>query len=103
MKEVEITDFELFTTGIISIAWKDKDGDKFINVDLDLASMLLMLKKEGLTYDDVQRISESEKPIVFHKVTLLLYQDEDKEGQYYTSECFDNEDDPTVFHVEVKE
>lgn len=102
MKEIEIRDFELYTTGIISIAWKDNNYDKFINVDLDLASMLIMLKKEGLTFDDVQRISNNQEPIVFHKVTLVLFQDDDKEGQYYTSDCFDEEDDPTVFHVEIK-
>ena len=49
MKTVEIKNFELYTTGVISIAWKEKDEDIFINVDLDLAALLKMLKIEGLS------------------------------------------------------
>lgn len=102
MKTVEIKDFELYTTGIVSIAWRDKNGDNFINVDLDLAAMLQMMKIEGLTPEKVQEASAKEKPLVFHKVVLLLYQEDGKPGQYYTSECFDDEDDPVVFHAEIK-
>ena len=46
MKTVEVKNFELYTTGVISIAWKEGDEDVFINVDLDLAMMLKMLKVE---------------------------------------------------------
>ena len=36
MKKVEIKDFELYTTGIVRIAWKEGKKDMFLNVDLDL-------------------------------------------------------------------
>ena len=39
----------------------------------------------------------------FKKVTLILFQDDGKPGQYYTDESFDEDDDPTVFYVEIKE
>ena len=103
MKTVEIKNFELYTTGVISIAWKEKDEDIFINVDLDLAALLKMLKIEGLSYEKVQQMSENQKPLVFKKVTLLLFQDDDKPGQYYTSECTFEDDDLDIFHAEIKE
>ena len=46
MKAVEIKNFELYTTGVISIAWTEKGEDIFLNVDLDLAALLKMLKME---------------------------------------------------------
>ena len=103
MKTVEIKNFELYTTGVISIAWKEKDEDIFINVDLDLAALLKMLKIEGFSYEKVQQMSENQKPLVFKKVTLLLFQDDDKPGQYYTSECMFEDDDLDIFHAEIKE
>ena len=45
MKTVEIKNFELYTTGVISIAWTENGEDIFLNVDLDLAALLKMLKK----------------------------------------------------------
>ena len=36
-------------------------------------------------------------------LTLLLFQDDTKPGQYYTDESFCEDDDPTVFYVEIKE
>jgi hypothetical protein len=33
MKTVEIKNFELYTTGVISIAWKEGDEDIFIILD----------------------------------------------------------------------
>lgn len=103
MKTVEVKNFELYTTGVISIAWKEGDEDIFINVDLDLAMMLKMLKMEGLSYEKVQQISESQQPLKFKTVTLLLFQDDDKPGQYYTTECMFEDDELDVFHVEIKE
>lgn len=103
MKTVEIKNFELYTTGVISIAWKEDGEDVFINVDLDLASMLKMLKIEGLSYDKVQQLSENQQPLTFKKVTLLLFQDDDKPGQYYTTECMFEDDDLDIFHAEIKE
>ncbi len=102
MTNKEIRNFELYTTGIISIAWKDGDEDKFINIDLDLAAMMRMLQIEGLEYKDVKKASDEERPLVFHKAVIILFQEDDRPGQYYTSECFDDEDDPVVFHAEVK-
>ena len=99
MKKIEVKNFKLYTTAVISIEWKDD----LINVDLDLAMMLKMMHMEGLTESDIQRFSEKGQPIPFKKVTLILFQDDDKPGQYYTDESFDEEDDPTVFYVEIKE
>ena len=56
MKTVEIKNFELYTTGVISIAWKEGDEDIFINVDLDLAALLKMLKMEGISYEKVHQV-----------------------------------------------
>lgn len=102
MTNKEIRNFELYTTGIISIAWKDGDEDKFINIDLDLAALMRMLQIEGLEYKDVKKASDEERPLVFHKATIILFQEDNRPGQYYTSECFDDEDDPVIFHAEVK-
>lgn len=55
MKEIEIKDFELYTAGIISVAWNDGKEDKFINVDLDLSMMLQMIDIEGLSHNDVKK------------------------------------------------
>lgn len=56
MKEIEIKDFELYTAGIISVAWNDGKEDKFINVDLDLSMMLQMIDIEGLSHNDVKNL-----------------------------------------------
>ncbi len=98
MKSVEVKNFKLYTTAVISIEWKQE----LLNVDLDLAMMLEMMKIEGLTPEDIQHYSEAGKPIPFKKVTLLLFVEDDKPGQYYTDESFCEEDDPTVFYVEIK-
>jgi len=98
MNAVEVKKFKLYTTAVISIEWQ---GD-FLNVNLDLAMMLKMMQIEGLTQDDIQRYSDAGQPIPFKKVTLLLFEEDGKPGQYYTDESFCEDDDPTVFYVEVK-
>lgn len=99
MKQIEVKNFKLYTTAVISIEWKQE----LLNVNLDLAMMLKMMKTEGLTDSDIQKYSENGQPIPFKKVTLVLFQDDDKPGQYYTDESFCEDDDPTVFYVEMKE
>lgn len=99
MKKVEVKNFKLYTTAVISIEWKQE----LLNVNLDLAMMLKMMRKEGLTEADIERYSKNGQPIPFKKVTLVLFQDDDKPGQYYTDESFEEDDDPTVFYVEIKE
>ena len=99
MKKVEVKNFKLYTTAVISIEWKQD----LLNVNLDLAMMLKMMRMEGLTEADIERYSQNGQPIPFKKVTLILFQDDDKPGQYYTDESFEEEDDPTVFYVEIKE
>ena len=99
MKKIEVKNFKLYTTAVISIEWKQE----LLNVNLDLAMMLKMMHMEGLTEDKIQYYSRAGQPIPFKKVTLILFQDDDKPGQYYTDESFDEEDDPTVFYVEIKE
>ena len=99
MKKVEVKNFKLYTTAVISIEWKQE----LLNVNLDLAMMLKMMHLEGLTEADIERYSQNGQPIPFKKVTLILFQDDGKPGQYYTDESFDEDDDPTVFYVEIKE
>ena len=99
MKTIEVKNFKLYTTAVISIEWKQD----FLNVNLDLAMMLKMIEMEGLTRQDIQKYSDNGQPIPFKKVVLKLFQDDDKPGQYYTDESFDEEDDPTVFYVEIQE
>jgi len=99
MKPVEVKNFKLYTTAVISIEWKQD----LLNVNLDLAMMLKMMEIEGLTPADVQKYSDARKPIPFKKVVLQLFTDDGKPGQYYTDESFCEEDDPTVFYVEIKE
>ena len=99
MKKIEVKNFKLYTTAVISIEWKQD----LLNVNLDLAMMLKMMKMEGLSEADIEHFSQKGQPIPFKKVTLVLFQDDDKPGQYYTDESFDEEDDPTVFYVEIKE
>ena len=99
MKKIEVKNFCLYTTAVISIEWKQE----LLNVNLDLAMMLKMMKMEGLTETDIIRFSQNGQPIPFKKVTLVLFQDDDKPGQYYTDESFDEDDDPTVFYVEIME
>ena len=99
MKKVEVKNFKLYTTAVISIEWKQD----LLNVNLDLAMMLKMMHMEGLTKADIERYSKQGQPIPFKKVTLILFQDDDKPGQYYTDESFEEDDDPTVFYVEIKE
>ena len=99
MKKIEVKNFRLYTTAVISIEWKQD----LLNVDLDLAMMLKMMRMEGLTEADIERYSKNGQPIPFKKVTLILFQDDDKPGQYYTDESFCEDDDPTVFYVEIKE
>lgn len=99
MKKIEVKKFKLYTTAVISIEWKQD----LLNVNLDLAMMLKMMKMEGLTESDIQQYSDKGQPIPFNKVTLILFQDDDKPGQYYTDESFCEDDDPIVFYVEIKE
>ena len=99
MIKIEVKNFKLYTTAVISIEWKQE----LLNVNLDLAMMLKMMRMEGLTEADIERYSKNGQPIPFKKVTLILFQDDNKPGQYYTDESFDEEDDPTVFYVEIKE
>ena len=65
--------------------------------------MLKMMHLEGLTEENIKYYSQAGQPIPFRKVTLLLFQDDGKPGQYYTDESFCEDDDPTVFYVEIKE
>lgn len=97
MKTVEVKNFKLYTTAVISIEWKQE----LLNVNLDLAMMLKMMELEGLTPKDIQKYSDAGQPIPFKKVTLHLFTDDDKPGQYYTDESFCEDDDPTVFYVEL--
>lgn len=99
MKAVEVKNFKLYTTAVISIEWKQE----LLNVNLDLAMMLKMMEIEGLTQKDIQKYSDEGKPIPFKKVVLNLFTDDNKPGQYYTDESFCEEDDPTVFYVELKD
>ena len=99
MKKVEVKNFKLYTTAVISIEWKNE----LLNVNLDLAMMLKMMRMEGLTEENIQYYSQAGQPIPFKKVALILFQDDDKPGQYYTDESFCEDDDPTVFYVEIKE
>ena len=99
MKKVEVKNFKLYTTAVISIEWK---GD-LLNVNLDLAMMLKMMPIDGIHEENIQYYSRASQPIPFKKVTLILFQDDDKPGQYYTDESFEEDDDPTVFYVEIKE
>ena len=98
MKPVEVKNFKLYTTAVISIEWKQE----LLNVNLDLAMMLKMMEIEGLTREDVQKYSDQGEPIPFKKVVLQLVTDDDKPGQYYTDESFCEDDDPTVFYVELR-
>jgi len=98
MNPVPVKNFKLYTTAVISIEWKGE----LLNVNLDLAMMLQMMKLEGLSPDDIQRYSDAGKPIPFKKVTLLLFEESGKPGQYYTDEAFCEDDDPTVFYVELQ-
>lgn len=99
MKKIEVKNFKLYTTAVISIEWKQE----LLNVNLDLAMMLKMMRMEGLTEADIEHYSKNGQPIPFKKVTLILFQDDGKPGQYYTDESFCEDDDPTVFYVEIKE
>ena len=98
MKAVEVKNFKLYTTAVISIEWKKE----LLNVNLDLAMMLKMMEIEGLTPSDIQKYSDEGKPIPFKKVVLNLFTDDGKPGQYYTDESFCEDDDPTVFYVELR-
>ena len=99
MKKIEVKNFRLYSTAVISIEWKNE----LLNINLDLAMMLKMMRMEGLTEADIERYSKNGQPIPFKKVSLILFQDDDKPGQYYTDESFCEDDDPTVFYVEIKE
>ena len=99
MKKIEVKNFKLYTTAVISIEWKQE----LLNVNLDLSMMLKMMRLEGLTEANIDYYSRAGQPIPFKKVTLYLFQDADKPGQYYTDESFEEDDDPTVFYVEIKE
>ena len=99
MKKIEVKNFKLYTTAVISIEWKQE----LLNVNLDLSMMLKMMRLEGLTEANIDYYSRAGQPIPFKKVTLYLFQDEGKPGQYYTDESFEEDDDPTVFYVEIKE
>jgi hypothetical protein len=99
MKKIEVKNFRLYTTAVICIEWK---GD-LLNVNLDLAMMLKMMKMEGLTDTDIIRFSQQGQPIPFKKVSLYLFQEDNKPGQYCTDESFCEDDDPIVFYVEIKE
>ena len=98
MKAIDVKNFKLYTTAVISIEWKQE----LLNVNLDLAMMLKMMELEGLTQKDIEKYSAEGKPIPFKKVVLQLFTDDNKPGLYYTDESFCEEDDPTVFYVEIK-
>lgn len=103
MKKREVKDFLLYSTAVICICWKNGSEEMFMNVDLDLAMMLKMMKIEGISAAEVQRCSDAGEPLSFKKVTLYLFEDPKRPNSFYTSEAFDDEDDPMVFHVELKE
>lgn len=99
MKKIEVKNFKLYTTAVICIEWK---GD-LLNVNLDLAMMLKMMKMEGHTEADIVHYSQQGQPIPFKEVSLYLFQEDGKPGQYCTDESFCEDDDPIVFYVEIKE
>lgn len=102
MKKVEIKDFELYTTGIISIAWKEGKKDMFLNVDLDLAAMMKLCKIEGISYETVQKLSADQKPLTFHKASIYLFQEDDSPGQYCLSEAMFEDDGIDIYYAEIK-
>ena len=59
MKKIEVKNFRLYTTAVICIEWK---GD-LLNVNLDLAMMLKMMKMEGLTDADIIRFRKTTSPV----------------------------------------
>ena len=67
MKTIEIKNFELYTTGVIIIAWTEKGEDIFLNVDLDLAALLKMLKIEGISYE---KTTTNQANIILQNVCL---------------------------------
>ena len=58
MKKIEVKNFKLYTTAVISIEWKQE----LLNVNLDLAMMLKMMHMEGLTEADIERYSKTASP-----------------------------------------
>jgi len=103
MKTVEVKNFTLYTAGVFTIEFKRNNEFIGLNVDLDLATVLRLLKKEGISLDMVQEMSRKCQPLQFKKAVLLLFEDENLPGQYYTSDICEDEDDPLLFHAELKD
>ena len=63
MKKIEVKNFKLYTTAVISIEWKQE----LLNVNLDLSMMLKMMRLEGLTEANIDYYSRAGQPIPFKK------------------------------------
>ncbi len=86
MKKMQITDFELTYDGMYFISWENRTKRVF----LELNTILKMLQIEGLSYDDVDNLIDSGKPIHFKKVVMEFTVKETKKGlSFYTSEMSD--------------
>ena len=64
MKKLEVKNFHLYTTAVISIEWKQE----LLNVNLDLAMMLKMMHIEGLTEEDIITTSSERDPAELEEI-----------------------------------
>lgn len=103
MKKFEVKNYTLYTAGVFTIEFKRNNEFVGLNVDIDLATVLRMLEIEGISIEKVKELSANQQPLKFKKATLLLFEEEDLPGQYYTSDICQDDDDPLLFHAELKD
>ena len=103
MKTFEVKNYTLYTAGVFSIEFKRNNEFIGLNIDIDLSTVLRMLEIEGVSLTQVHEMSSKQQPLKFKKATLLLFEEEDLPGQYYTSDICQDDDDPLLFHAELKD
>lgn len=103
MKEIEITNFDLWYDGMYNIKWNDQQ----LKVFLELNTILKMLQIEGIGYEQLNEIIEFGEPLHFNKVTMIMTGEEENGKLYFTTSEFGDSYSEgagiTLFEINLKE
>jgi hypothetical protein len=100
MKELIVSNFELYYDGMYWIKSEGKDR----RVYLGLNTILQMLEIEGYSTEQVDELIRSWKPLLFSKVKLVftILKETPKYQFLLTSECSDNYLKEKIVLIDVK-
>jgi len=99
--EIIIKNFELYFDGSYNIVYTRNGKEKLLRVALDFAMIFKMLKIEGVSPEQVEPWYEYSEPLSFEKVSLVIFEADNKKDSYRIASCSDR-NPQDIFDVEVR-